>query len=101
MKWKQIKWRIRYAWQYFPFTVNTVLCAGAAWGAWYLLYTPAPKGEEPSALIPFIKLMGKMTFIFLIVLVGLSVLSTVFSYLYYLWLKARKGTKLQVEFTTE
>ncbi len=101
MNWKQIKWKLRYGWQYFPFTVNTVLCVGAAWYAWYLLYTPVPKGEEPSALIPFIKLMGKMSFVFLIVLAVLSLISTLFSYFYYLYMRSVKGSVLQVEFTTE
>jgi hypothetical protein len=101
MNWKQIKWKLRYAWQYFPFTLNTVLCALAAWGAWKLLYTPAVKGEEPSSVILFIRLMCKMSFVFLIVLIVLSILSTVVSYAYYLWLRAKKGTRLQVHFETE
>jgi len=101
MNWKQIKWKVRYAWQYFPFTLNTVLCLIAGWGAYKLLYTPTPKGEEPSPFLPFIILMGKMIFIFLVALIILSVLSTILSYLYYLWLHTKKGTRLQVEFATE
>jgi hypothetical protein len=101
MKWKQIKWKLQYLWQYFPFTLNTVLCSIAGWGAYRLLYTPTPKGDEPSPFLPFIILMGKLALWFVAALVGLSVLSTFFSYFYYLWLRGRKGYKLQVEFTTE
>ncbi len=101
MKWKLIKWKVRYAWQYFPFTLNTVLCAFAGWGAYKLLYTPTPKGEEPAPFLPFIILMGKMALWFLVALVGLSVLSTFVSFFYYLWLRSRKGYKLEVSFTTE
>lgn len=101
MNWKQIKWKIRYAWQYFPFTLNTLLCVIAGYFAYKLLYTPTPKGEEPSPFIPFIKIMGKISFVFLIALVALSVWSTIVSYFYFLWLRYKKGCTLQVEFTTD
>ena len=101
MNWKQIRWKIRYTWQYFPFTLNTVLCVLAGWGAFKLLYTPTPKGEEPSPFVPFIILMGKLALWFVVALVGLSVVSTFFSFFYYLWLRRSKGYKLQVSFTTE
>ena len=101
MNWKQLKWKISYAWQYFPFTLNTVLCVLAGWGGYKLLYTPTPKGDEPSPFLPFILLMGKLVFLFVIALVGLSVLSTFATYIYYLWLRSAKGYKLQIEFTTE
>lgn len=101
MNWKRIKWFFRYEWQYFPFTLNTVLCAVVGWASYKLLYKPAPKGTEPSPLMPFIVLMGKMVFWFVLGIVGLSVLSTFATYLYYLWLRKKKGSKLQVEFTTE
>jgi len=98
---KLIKWKVRYYWQYFPFTLNTVLCAIVVWAAWKLLYKPMVKGEDVSPLMPFIILMGKMVLWFMAGLILLSVLSTFVSYFYYLWLKSKKGYKLQVEFTTE
>ena len=101
MNWKLIKWKARYAWEYFPFTLNTVLCAFAGWGAYKMLYTPTPKGEEPSPFLPFIILMGKVALWFVVALVGLSVLSTFVTFLYYLLLRHDKGIKLQLEFTTE
>jgi hypothetical protein len=100
MNWKQVKWRVRYFIQYFPFTINTLLCAIVAYLGYKLLYKPMPK-DDISALRPFIILMGKMVFWFIIGLVLLSVLSTFFSWLYYLWLRKNKGYKLQVAFSTE
>ena len=101
MNLKKIKWRIRYALQYFPFTLNTVLCALAVWGAYYLLYKPTPKGEEMSVLMAFTIIMGKMVFWFLGGLVISSVLSTVFCFLHYLTIRRDKGSVLRLEFTTE
>jgi len=92
---------LRYAWQYFPFTLNTLLCAVAIWGACKLLYKPTIKGEVPSPFLPFILLMGKMVLWFVVGLVGLSLISTIVSYIYYLWLRSSKGSVLQVEFTLE
>ena len=103
MNWKQLKWKVRYAWQYFPLTLNTVLCALACWGSYKLLYTPTPKGDEPSPFLPFIILMGKLVFLFLIALVAISVVSTFATYIYYLLLRgsSSNGNKLEIEFTTE
>lgn len=101
MNWKQIKWQLKYYFQYFPLTLNTFLCAVAAFFTYKILYKPVPKNEEPSALLPFVLLMGKMVFWFIIALLALSVLSTLFSWIYYLWLKKSKNTLLQVNFTTE
>src|SRR4051812_17018983 len=101
MNWKPIKWKVRYAWEYFPFTINTLLCVLAAWGAFKLLYKPTLKGDEPSPFLPFIILMGKVVLWFLLALVGLSILSTFLTYFYFLWLQSSKGYQLQVEFTTE
>ena len=101
MNWKQIKWKLRYYWQYFPFTLNTLLCGLAGWWAYKLLYKPAVKGEDPSPLLPFIILMGRMVMWFAVGLVALSVLSTFVTYFYYLWLRGNKGYKLEVDFTAE
>lgn len=101
MNWKQLKWRIYYSWQYFPFTLNTLLCAVAGWMAYRLLYKPTPKGDDPSPFIPFILLMGKLAFWFAIALILLSVVSTFASYFYFFWLKHNKGSKLLVDFETE
>lgn len=101
MNWKQIRWKVRYYTQYFPFTLNTVLCALAGWGAYSLLYRPVPKGEEPSPFLPFIILMGKLALWFVTALILLSIVSTFISFFYYLWLRSKKGNKLEVQFSTE
>lgn len=95
---KQLKWRLYLAWQYFPFTLNTLLCAVAAWAAFKILYKPLPKGEDPSPFLPFVILMGKLTVWFLASLIFMSILSTFVSYFYFLWLRHRKGTQLDVRF---
>lgn len=92
---------IRHYLQYFPFTLNTLLCAVAAYVGYKLLYKPVEQGEEPSTLQPFIILMGKLVFWFVIGIIAISVLSTLFSWLYYLWLRHKRNYKLQVNFTTE
>ena len=98
---KKLKWHIRYAMQYFPFTLNTLLFAVAVWGGYYSLYKPAPKGEEQSSLMPFIVLMGKMTFLLLALIVIFSVLSTIATWVYYLIQKNSNGKILKVDFTIE
>ncbi len=98
---KQLRWRIYYMWQYFPFTLNTLLCALAAWLSLRLLYQPPPKGDYPSPFMPFIILMGKLAFWFVVALVLVSMFSTLASYFYYTWLRGMKGTVMNVEFSTE
>ncbi len=94
---------MRYAWQFFPFTLNTVLCVFIGWLAYKALYTPTPKGEDPSPFLPFIILMGKMVFLFLLGLVLISAISTFATYIYYILLRgtSSNGNKLEIEFTTE
>jgi hypothetical protein len=102
MTWKKTKWQLRYYLQYFPFTVNTLLCAVAGTVAYKLLYKPLPKdAEDPAPFLPFILLMAKMAFWFVAGLLAISVLSTLGSWLYYIWLKQKKGVKLQLDFTTD
>ena len=92
---------MRYAMQYFPFTLNTLLFAMAAWAGYKLLYKPTPKGQEPSSIMPFIILMGKMTFWIIAGLILLSILSTIFCWIYYLVIRGQKNSLLKIEFKTE
>lgn len=101
MNWKQTRWKIRYALQYFPFTLNTVLCLLAGWGLFFILHKKTPKGEEVSAFVPFIIIMGKVALWFLAALAALSIVSTFITFFYYLYLKNSKGAKLEISFTTE
>jgi Protein of unknown function DUF58 len=101
MSWKHFISKIRYYGQYFPFTLNSALCAVAAWWAFQVLYTPVPKGENPSAFLPVILLMGRLTILFLVSLASLSVLSAFYCFAYYLYLKSAKNAVLKVAFQTE
>lgn len=102
MNGKQIKWRIRYYLQYFPFTLNTLLCAIAIYLSYKLLYRPIdPKKDAPSALVPFILLMAKMALWFVLGLILLSLLSTLATWLHYLYIRSKKGYKMQIDFTME
>ena len=97
----KIKWLFRYYSQYFPFTVNTVLCLAAGLLAWRLLYRPLPRtADDPAPFLPFILLMARMAFGFALALVLLSLLSTIASWAYYLWLKHRRDVRLQLKFST-
>lgn len=100
MSWKKTKWLFRYYAQYIPFTINTLLCIVAAWLGYKLLYNPASQ-TDPEPFRPFIILMGKMVFWFIIALILASVLSTVASWLYYLWLYKKRNTRLELNFVTQ
>jgi hypothetical protein len=91
---------LRYYLQYLPFTLNTLIYGLVAYSAYRILYQPLQK-DEVTPFRPFVILMGKIVFWFLLALVILSVLSTIVSWLYYLWLKNSKQYKLEVSFTTE
>ncbi len=101
MKLKHLKWRLRYFLQYFPFTLNTALCVAALWFSWYLLYKPAPKGEEQSALIPFILLMGKLVLWIFTGLIAVSVISTIICWIMFLMANGKHRSSLKIDFTTE
>lgn len=100
MSWKKTKWLVRYYAQYFPFTINTVLCVLAAYIGYRLLYNPASE-TDPEPFRPFIMLMGKMVFWFIIALILASVLSTLFSWLHYIWLYKKGKSKLELNFVTQ
>ena len=100
MSWKKTKWLFRYYAQYFPFTINTVLCIVAAYLGYKLLYDPASK-TDPEPFRPFIVLMGKMVFWFILAIIAASIISTLASWLYYLWLHKKRNTRLELNFTTQ
>ena len=110
--WKLFRRRLRYYLQYVPITANAVLCGMALWILSRILYRPsALKGRVDinsqdadgalNTLQPFILLMGRIGLMLLIVFIALSVLSALLAWLYYLWLKRKRGALLQLEFTTE
>jgi len=100
---KQLIRKLRYYFQYIPFTLNTLLYAAAFYIAWRLLYRPAPKKleEDTDSFRQIVLLLAKMAFWFLLVFVGVSVLSTIISWIYYKWLQQKQNKRLQVQFTNE
>ncbi len=79
----------------------------AAWLGYKILYRPAPKAgldeddSTASAYRPFIILLGKIALWLILGLVILSVISTLATWLYYLYLKQNKDAGLELSFTTE
>ena len=59
MRWKQLKWLLRYYLQYLPFTLNTLIYGLAAYMAYRILYQPLQK-DEVTPFRPFVILMGKI-----------------------------------------
>ncbi len=99
---KSLKWRIRYYLQYFPLTLNAFVFAALCLLFYKLLYRPLPRsGEEPSAFLPFVLLMAKMAFWFVLVVVSVSALSTLFVWVHFLWLRHNKGVRLELSFVQE
>lgn len=101
MKIKKLQRQITYYTQYFPFTINTFLCVLFTILAYKLLYKPVPKGEAPSAIIPFIILLGKLCLWVFCGLVATSIVSTIACWIHYIYLKRKSGTLLQISFETE
>ena len=94
--------RFRFYFQYFPFTVNTILFAIACWAIYTLAYREPADSQAPvSSFVPFIMLMLRLAFSFVIAVIALSVVSTLFSWLYFIWLYRRKKSALHIEFTSE
>ncbi len=104
MTWKRLRTKLRLYAQYFPFTINTVLCAGIVWVGYKLLYrTPDLKNPENAfaSFLPLILLMIKLAFWFFISLVALSVFTTFGSWFYFLFLRKRDPQLFKISFTHE
>lgn len=94
--------RIQYWMQRVPFTLNTVMLALAAWGAFRLLGQGRTTGKDAeTGLQAFILLMGEMVAWFVLALVVLSVLSTLAAWIHYLIQRRRQGRGLTVAFANE
>jgi len=96
--------KLRYWWQYVPFTANTLLLGTAIWLAYHFLFNrrPATQAEESAAsFLPFILLMGRLLFWFLLALLMLSLLSTLAAWLWYLWRRQSGKSRLELSFTNE
>lgn len=97
MTWKKLKRQIIYYAQYFPFTLNLLICGIAAFIGYKILYTD-PSKTDPEPFRPFIMLMGKLVMGFTAAIILASILSTIFSWIYFIWLKKKSGNQLSLEF---
>ena len=100
MKWKNIIARLRYYFQYFPFTLNAVVLSLALWLCFKIIQPAAPdeQATEASSFRPLIMLMGKTALWFVVALIGFSILTTIICWLYYLWLRKRRNSALEFDF---
>lgn len=99
MNGKQIKRAVKYYTQYFPFTINTIICALACYLGYKMLYTPITN-DDPTPFRPFIMIMGKVVFWFAILVIGISILSTLITWIYYLYVRSKNQSRLKVNFET-
>lgn len=99
MNGKQIKRAVKYYTQYFPFTINTIICALACYLGYKMLYTPITN-DDPTPFRPFIMIMGKVVFWFAILVIGISVLSTLITWIHYLYVRGKNQSRLKVKFET-
>lgn len=96
---KQWRTRIIYAIQYVPFTLHAVLLTVVVWVSYKLLYRqPAVKEDNTDTIRPFVILMSSFVLWFLVALVVLSIISTLFAWLHFLWLRSKKNGRLNVSF---
>lgn len=93
--------RILYAFQYIPFTWNTLFFGALAWIAYKMLYRPLTKENLTDAQLPFVRLMVIFVAWLVLCLVVLSLLSTLASWLYFLWLRRNNKSSLQLNFYSE
>lgn len=99
MNGKQIKRAVKYYTQYFPFTINTIICALACYLGYKMLYTPITN-DDPTPFRPFIMIMGKVVFWFAILVIGISILSTLITWIHYLYVRGKNQSRLKVNFET-
>ncbi len=98
---KSWKTKIRSLFQWIPFTWNSVFFALIAWIAYKILYQPINKENATDAQLPFVNLMASFVAWLVLGLILISLLSTVASYLYFLWLRKNQKSSLQIHFYTE
>jgi hypothetical protein len=111
--WKLFRRRLRYYFQFVPITGNAVLCGLALWLLYRILYRPPvlkgravdPADEQADGAFnvfqPFIMLMGRIALLLIVLFIALSVFSALIAWLHFLWLKKKKGTVLELQFSTE
>lgn len=103
MSFKQFFKKARYYSQYFPFTLHTVFYGVAVLVVYRVVVHKVPTNTDellPTGF-PFILLMAKIALLFFLLMVLLSLISTLACWLYFLWLRKKKGTQLSLRFDSE
>ncbi|MGC4057919.1 MAG: DUF58 domain-containing protein [Chitinophagaceae bacterium] len=96
MKGKNLFKKLRYRLQYLPFTRNTFIAAIVTYSVIRLLQAPSAKEQPENATLPFIRIMSAYAGWVLLAFVGLSLVSTLGSWLYFLWLYRNGRSKLEI-----
>lgn len=105
--WTTLRRKLKYYLQFIPFTTNTLLLVLVLYlSRKYFFEQPAlPKNTDEvnsvNNMLPFILLLAKIAFWVALAFIVLSVLSTLGAWLYYIWLKKKKQSCLQLEFSME
>src|ERR1043165_2998406 len=99
MKRRQLWRKVIYVFEYVPFTINTLLFAIAVWISYLLLHKPLPKNTagDTDSFQALIIIMGRVAFWFVVVLVLISVISTIVTWLIYMIMKDHDRYNLKVE----
>lgn len=99
MERKKIIQRIRYYTQFLPITFNGLMLGLVLWFCFWLLKPEAnPDEEVVSSFLPFLRLMSKTALLFFCAFILLSFLSTLFCWIYYLWLSRQEVRRIQFQF---
>lgn len=98
MNWKKLGNRIQRGWQYFPLKLNCLLLAIAALWCFEKLRIEKTNTSAPSSFAPFLVLMGQTALWLLLAIVAVCLLSALSCYLYFLWLRHKKGITLSLSF---
>ena len=96
MKGKNLFKKLRYRLQYLPFTRNTLIAVIVTYSGIRLLQAPSVKEQPENATLPFIRIMSAYAGWVLLAFVGLSLISTLGSWLYFLWLYRNGRSKLEI-----
>lgn len=101
MRIKDWKKKLKLWWQWWPFNRNALILLLLAIWLSPMLHPESNRENINDKLLPFVRLMGNFVAIFLASIITLSLLSTLIAWLYYLWIKKKKGLGLVIQFEQE
>lgn len=100
MKWKNYFQKAFYYAQHIPITRNACVLMIALWICFRILHQERNLKDAPSAFEPFLVLMGKTALWFFLAIILFSLLSALFSWLYYLIIRKKKNIHIRFQFST-